>query len=136
MNAWLRVALIGAISVVVFDIVLSIASIALDFNYANGSFGSWLLYGGVGFFAARATGMVRHGAAASAIVGVTDATLGWWVSALLGPGRLPASVPEMATPQLLVFTVGFVAATAAIIGALGGLLSRVTSAPGPEAPAA
>lgn len=136
MNAWLRVALIGAISVLAFDTLLSLASTALGFSYANGSFGSWLIYGAVGFFAARATGQIRHSAAAAALVGATDASLGWWISSLLGPGKLPGTVPESTTIPVIIFAVCFAVITATVIGSLGGLLARVTATPDPAGPTA
>ena len=119
-----RVVLLGSATVVLFDIVASLASRQLGFAYGLASVGSYLIYLAIGFFAARASASNAVGVAAvvAGIAGLVDASVGWAVSRALGPGRLPNGIPS--TIALWVTTAIFVVAIAAIVGAVGGLAGR------------
>ena len=120
----IRVVVLGAAVVVTFDILASLASRRFGFAYARASFGSYLIYLGIGYFAARASASNAIGVAAVAagIAGLVDASIGWAVSWALGPGRLPETVPL--TVARWVSTALFVVLLAAAIGAVGGIAGR------------
>ena len=113
--------LLGATSIVVYDAIASIASIALGFRYAAASFGSFALYAAIGAFAAR-TKSRSFGVAAGAVTGLSDATLGWGTSWLIGPGRPPSGMIGFA--QWLVTAV-LVVVLASIIAGVAGIFSTI-----------
>jgi hypothetical protein len=119
-----RVIVIGAAAVLVFDLVASLASRSLGFDYARASVGSYILYFGIGFFAARGatSAPITNAAVAAAIVGLVDASLGWAISRRIGPGR-PAGSPQL-TVRLWVTTAIIVIGLAAAVGAAGGFVGR------------
>jgi hypothetical protein len=120
----IRVAVLGAAAVVTFDILASLASRRFGFAYARASFGSYLIYLGIGFFAARVSASNAIGVAAlvAGIAGLIDASIGWAVSWALGPGRLPETV-QLGVARW-VSTALIVVVFAAAVGALGGIAGR------------
>ena len=72
----------------VFDTVASVGSLVLGFPYAKASFGSFLIYLSVGFWAARIKSR-PFSLLVGLVAGLADATLGWGVSWVLGLGSLP-----------------------------------------------
>ena len=78
--------LVGAFAALAFDTIGSLASRAFDFKYESLFIGSWLLYIGVGFFAARGSSFL-FGVLAGGFVALVEATLGWYISWVIGPGR-------------------------------------------------
>lgn len=120
MNRWTRIVFLGGIAIISFDALASVASQQLGFAYSTASIGSGILYIGIGFIATRATGLISRAALAAAIVGVVEATLGWWVSWIIGPGRSPAGPPSVL--QLLT-VIASLAGVGAIVGAFGGWAS-------------
>ena len=119
-----KVILLGGAAVLGFDLVASLASRSLGFDYSRASIGSFVLYFAVGYFAARGatTGPLRHAAMAGAAVGLVDASLGWAISSTVGPGR-PSGSPEL-TVWLWAMTAMIVMGGAAVIAVLGGLAGR------------
>lgn len=116
----------GVAAILVFDLVASLASRSLGFPYTRAAWGSYLIYFMIGLLVARAGGAssVRAAATAAAIAGFAEASLGWAISWQVGPGRLP---PERAlTVGSWVGIAIFVVASAAAIGALGGVVGRRT----------
>ena len=85
---FLIIALATAVVIVAFDAAAALAARRMGFNYTLATIGSVLIYATSGFFAAR-TGGVDATVKLGAIAALTDATLGWRVSWLIGPGRLP-----------------------------------------------
>jgi hypothetical protein len=103
-------------AVIVFDAIASLASLALGFPYTYAAFGSAVLYIAFSFFAARKFGFwaaVLLGAA----MGIADATIGWAVSWVIGPGRLAAGTPTL---SVWLYTATFVVVLGAIYGLIGG----------------
>ena len=82
-----RIVVFGLIAVVAFDVLASLASRKLSFWYGYATIGSWLIYVTVGLLAGRVAS-VRAATAAGAAVGFVEATLGWAISWLIGPGRV------------------------------------------------
>jgi hypothetical protein len=121
----------GAIAVVVFDALASVAALQLGFDYTRAAFGSWLIYAAVGFLAARAGGGLPPALLAGIILGLVDATVGWAVSWAVGPGRPPEGTLSVGRWAVAAITV---AVTGGCIGLLGGVVARLTAGRG--APAA
>ena len=113
----------GVIAVIAFDTVASIASRATDIPYFWATFGSWIVYIGIGYFAARINpeSPLRVAAITGLISGLADASLGWAVSWAIGPGRVAGGIT--ATQWLL--TAAFVVGFATGFAALGGSFARM-----------
>lgn len=124
MSSWFRITLLGAMVVVVFDVAASLVSRASGMPYQWASIGSLCLYGGAGFMLARATASrpIPGAAFGGAILGITDATLGWAASWILGPDRA-----ESLTVTGWVLTAVSVVALAAAVAAIGGAIGRRTA---------
>jgi hypothetical protein len=120
----IKVILGGILAVLVFDALASIASQSFGFAYASASIGSYLIYLGIGYFAARHASArpLAAGALAAAVAGLADASLGWMISSALGAGSLPAGVRLTATRWI--GTALVVVVLAAAVGALGGVVGR------------
>jgi hypothetical protein len=129
-----KVVLSGILIVLAFDVAASLLSKSFGFPYARASFGSYLLYLGIGYFAARgaATSPLGAAALAAAIAGLADASLGWAISWKLGSGQLPAGMTL--TPARWAATAVMVVALAAAVGTVGGVAGRRTVSA--DAPAA
>lgn len=124
MNTPVRVALLGAAAIVAFDLLASLAAREIGFSYARASIGSYIIYFAIGFFAARASGAspLRAAAIAGAAGGAIDATIGWAVSWIVGPGRLPHGA-QLTVSRWLIVAI-FVTVLAACLATLGGLAGR------------
>ena len=120
MRSYPRIVMLGLLAIVTFDVLASVASRALNFWYPYATVGSWLIYATVGLLAGRATS-VSAAAVAGAAVGFVEATLGWGVSWLIGPGRVGADIPTVGAVALIIVVVTLVGAG---IGALGGVAGR------------
>ena len=109
----------GIVVVLLFDLVASYASLALEFSYARASVGSYFIYLITGVFSARAatTSRAREGAISAAIVGFADASAGLAISWIIGPGRPPAGTLSAAEWMV---TAAIVVLFAGAVGFLGG----------------
>jgi hypothetical protein len=114
------VVLIGAASVLLFDTVGSLASRRFSFNYASLSPGSYLIRAGAGYFAEPYGGLEMSGLAGG-IVAFVEATLGWYISWIIGPGRVK---PEP-TKQTIVYVILVVSLKGVGFGLGGGLFGRI-----------
>lgn len=128
-----RAILAGMFAVLAFDAVAAFASRAFGFPYTNAAFGSCLIYLAVGLFAARIAGSAPLKAAAvtAAIAGLTDGSLGWWVSSLIGPAR-PKGFEFTAARWAGVAILVVLLSTA--LGTVGGLVGRRKSIVGVAVP--
>lgn len=132
MSPLLRVVLTAGAAVLVFDAVVATTSRLFGFRYESAVIGSYLLYALAGYFGARAGGSIGAGILAAGAVGLVDSTLGWLISAAIGPGRPPAEAA--ATPAAIAAVVMMVPLLAGIIGLVGAVIARLlTSAPSPPA---
>ena len=114
------------VGIVVFDGVAAACAEVFDFSYGLLAPLSFLLYASAGFLAARAAGDARAGLVAGLAVAATDATLGWALSAAIGPG-LPAAGDRDAA--LLAGTAVGVATIGGVLGLVGGLAGRRRGGP-------
>ena len=80
--------LAGAGAVLAYDTLGSFASKRMGFAYRRLAKGSYVIYAVVGFCAAL-VGAFWSGVQSAAVVGLVDATAGWFISWQIGPGRLP-----------------------------------------------
>ena len=120
MDQFIKICIIGVLAVVVFDALGSLASRHFGFPYQNLMVGSFLIYGIVGFAAAKTNGLM-YGVLAAGLTGLVDATIGWYISWIIGPGRPPA---EMTLIDKIT-TVAFVTVSGAIIGFIGSFLGLI-----------
>ena len=123
MSSKSRITLIGAVGVVLFDVAASFVSRWQGFDYGWAVIGSWLMYTGLGFAVVRAE-RSASGLRAGGVIGLVDATCGWGLSWVIGPGQV-----DGASPGMVVVTVALVTLSAAILGAVGAFLARWVLSP-------
>lgn len=116
-----RVLLIAAIVVLVFDTVGAIASAQLGFAYSSLSPISMFIYAAAGFAAGRLAGL-RAAVSIGSAVALIEATLGWFISWQIGPGRPPE---EYAGVGAVLVAITIVTAMGAVFGLLGGAAARL-----------
>jgi hypothetical protein len=110
---------IGCVGIVGFDALGATAAEQLDFPYEYLFAISFAIYGAVSFLAARETGRAEAGVIAGATVALVEATVGWAVSWLIGPGK-PEGDYGFGT---LVVTAAVVVGTGAVIGLIAGRIA-------------
>jgi hypothetical protein len=118
MQAIILILVVGVVAVLMLDTIGSIASRRFGFQYGSLSILSWVLGIGTGFFAAR-YGSLSLSLLIGGIVAFIDATLGWYISWIIGPGRPKNRI----TAALIAKTVLIVTLTGAALGFVGGLLA-------------
>jgi hypothetical protein len=115
-----------AITVVLFDAGASFVSRTFHINYVNFILGSWGIYAASGYFACRHF-RFWEGVLSGTVAGLSDSTLGWGVSFLIGPYP-PFQLPDF-TPVLLslviISVVFVVTVSGAFFGLLGALLCKL-----------
>jgi hypothetical protein len=116
-----RILLVAAVVVLVFDTVGAIASSRLGFAYSSLSPISMFIYAAAGFAAGRLAGLKAAVSIGSAVA-MIEATLGWFISWQIGPGRPPA---EYSGVGAVLIAIMIVIATGAIFGLLGGGAARL-----------
>lgn len=110
--------------VVLFDTSASFASRAARFNYTNLFLVSWALYVASGYFGYKYLNLLT-GIAGGLVAGLTDSTIGWGVSSLIGP-YLPFAQPGRYPPALIAIAIVIVTATGGFFGFVGVLLYEIT----------
>ncbi len=115
----------GGAAVVALDILTSLASEAFGFSYGALWPLSLLIYGATAFVAAKLVARVGAGVVAGLSVAATEATLGWAISWLIGPGQ-PS--PEDRAAGAVVAVALTVTATGAAIGLVAGLIGKRAAA--------
>lgn len=119
MTRWQRIVLIGCLVVLLYEVAASFGAQSMGFPYWRALYGTWLIYAGIGFVAGRAMNSVGSAALAAGVVGLVEATVGWWLSWQIGPGRT-----ENLTLTGAVVAMAMVTLVAIVIGAVAGLLVR------------
>ena len=106
----------GAV-LILFDLIASLLSRYAHIPYASFTLGSFAIYVVAGFLAAR---RFRFAAAplVGTVAGLSEATVGWAVSWVIGPGRPSASAAGFVS---ILFAGVVVTAVATGLGALGGV---------------
>ncbi len=120
MSFWQTVVLFGA-AVLAFEVVWASVARLVHLNYAKGAWVGLLVYASAAFVASRsnAFGLAID---AGVLVAAIQATLGWAIAALIGPGR--PSGPF--STQRAVVTVALVLLGGAFFGTLGAAAERLT----------
>ena len=111
----------GAIAVVLFDAIAALASRSMGFAYTNASYGSFLIYAIAGFFGAKVASW-KGAALVGLALGLVDATIGWAVSWVIGPGRPPDTTFSVWMWPVVAISVSI---TAIICALIGGVVARV-----------
>lgn len=110
----------GALGVLTLDTIGALASRRFGFRYAVLAPASFLIYGLVGYVAGRYGRSELVGAVAGSLVGLVDATLGWWIAWRIGPGRLPE---DDATATSLIRAAGTTVLVATLLGVVGAAIA-------------
>jgi len=118
-----RIILFAGLAVLVLDTIGSFSSMQLGFPYACLAPISFLIYAMAGFFVARSAS-VWTSLFAGIIVGFVDATIGWAISWIIGPGKMPGV--EFTTGMFIItaFSVVAIGAICALVGGVIGMLFR------------
>lgn len=116
--------LIGVIAITLFDILGSIASRQMNFNYSYLGAISFGIYIITAFIIAKRTNK-KTAIISTGLLGFYDATIGWKLSMLLQANTGDRKVDI--TPTVLIITIILVTLYGAIIGLLGWWLSTKTS---------
>jgi len=106
-----------------FDAVTSLLSRSLQFDYTNFLWVSFVIYVAVGFWGALHQGFV-YGTLLGGIAGLSDSTIGWFVSQVIGP----FIQPKLPSPNLIVIglTIVFVTLVALAFASIGALVCKLT----------
>jgi hypothetical protein len=103
--------LVTILAVVTFDALASSLSRVFQFDYTNLVWASFLLYAVAGYWGAHRRGFI-FGTVLGALAGLTDSTLGWFVSTWIEPfsrtGIPPVNLPLMLIVMIAVTTIGVV----------------------------
>jgi hypothetical protein len=107
-----------------FDGVWSVVALRTRSRYASLAWVSFLIYFAAGFVAGSGAHGLPNGLTAGMLVGAAvsaiDCTLGWWISAAVGPGR---PEPGQSFAKLILVAVVIVI-YGALAAAFGGMLSE------------
>jgi len=122
-------AALAIVAVLVFDTIAAFISKGSGLGYRWFGILEILLYVAIGFFGARVTGTWRGGLGVVVIAAVAEATLGWYISALIGPGAVPAkaSLPIIVSAALFAILWNGIFG---LVGALIGARFARTATPG------
>lgn len=117
-----KIIFLGMASAVGYDIICSVASLVLGFSYERASAGSLLIYAATGY-ATKERGL-WFSFLAGAVVGLIDSTIGWGISWLIGPGRIPMGSSPFPVWFITAAGVVVIAAVCAFLGCLIGNAAR------------
>lgn len=124
--------IVGALIVIAFDTIASLASLAFGFPYMYAIVGSMVIYSTVGYLGFRRWGLGRA-VGAALLIELVDATLGWFISWKIGPGALPE---EHMTPAVIIATIVFVLIFAVVCALAGSAVARALHGPRQHRPTA
>jgi hypothetical protein len=108
--------------IVLFDVVASLASRSLAFDYTKLAPLTWLLYCAAGYLGCKYHGFLG-GVVAVLTAGVANSTAGWALSSAVGP-----YVPQTQSPHSLLtvlLVVAVVSITGVVLRAVGAALRKV-----------
>jgi hypothetical protein len=123
MKYFAGIVLLGSLTILIFDTSAAAVSNFFQVNYALFSVVSSVIYGMFGFLTARRLGLA-YAPICGALLGLVDATLGWYISAVIGPGAPATTIGPLEIGVTIIIVMGEAAAVALI----GGLLSRTRTA--------
>lgn len=114
--------LIACIAILLVDVIGSIASRQLDFNYTKIWPASLAVYGVLGFMLAKNETLLTT-AWLTALLGIFDATVGWKASMLLNANT--GSINNHPSPLVWAITIVGVAIYAAVVGLISGGIAKL-----------
>lgn len=123
MDVWQVILIFGAIAIA-FDAIWATIARAKGYTYSKGMWGSFLIYviaGGV----ASPNGYLIYGLVSGMGVAGIEATIGWWISWVIGPGRLPDTISKEARPKAIIQAIILVMFTGALLGILGAFVKYI-----------
>jgi hypothetical protein len=123
MEVWQVILIFGFIAIV-FDGIWSTVAQAKGYTYSKGTWISFLIYTTAGVVA-KQNGSLINGSMSGAGVAGIEATIGWWVSWMIGPGRLPDTFSKEARSKAIFQTIVFVMLTGALFGILGAFIKYI-----------
>jgi hypothetical protein len=123
MEIWKTILIFGLIAIA-FDGIWATIARAKSYTYSKGAWVSFLIYAIAGGVASQSTGIV-DGIVSGACVAGIEATIGWWISWMIGPGRLPDTISKEARPKAIVNAIVIVMLTGALFGFLGAIVKSV-----------
>jgi hypothetical protein len=116
------VILIFGLIAILFDGVWSVVAKTKGYSYSKGAWVSSLIFAFAGGVAMK-NGNFYSGFIAGIGVAAIDATVGWWVSWVIGPGRLPEKISKSARTRAIVKAIIFVLIMGALLGMLGAFVA-------------
>ena len=117
-----KILLFGLLSILLVDVLGSIASRQLDFNFSILSPLSFIIYGTCGFITTKKNG-IKTGVLIAAIIGLFDSTIGWKISMLLKANT--GNINNDPTAGLWLITIVIVTGVAALFGLIGGGITLI-----------
>jgi hypothetical protein len=117
-----KILLFGLLSILLVDVLGSIASRQLDFNASILSRLSFIIYGTFGFITTKKSGL-KTGVLIAAIIGLFDSTIGWKISMLLNANT--GNINNDPTAGLWLITIAIVTGVAALFGLIGGGITMI-----------
>lgn len=111
----------GCIAIALCDILGSIISKQLNFNYGYLFFISFSIYTGWGFWGTRTINL-KNGILIAACIGFFDSIVGWKISMLLHANT--GNIKNDPTIQAWLVTIVFVTGLAALCGLIGGAIAN------------
>lgn len=116
--------LIGIVSVLLIDIIGSLASYLFEFPYTflwPVSIANYALFG---YLSSKQNKLIKNGAITGAILGLTDTTIGWKISIWLN-AYSPDRDIEPTSNATLIMTIIVGTLFASLIGFFGGALNKL-----------
>jgi hypothetical protein len=120
METWQVILIFGVIAVV-FDGTWATIAKAKGYTYSKGMWVSFLIYAIAGITAGQ-NGSFIDGIISGAGVAIIEATIGWWLSWVIGPGRLPDTISKEARPKAIINAIFIVTFTGVLFGLLGAIV--------------
>jgi len=111
------------LAVTLFDFIASLASRTFVFDYTKLFWTSWCIYFTAGFIGCRRLGFIG-GITSGLVAGFGDATLGWFLSTVVGP-YLPNRPQQPYGIVLIGITIVIVSMLGAFFGLLGASLAKL-----------
>jgi hypothetical protein len=121
METWQAILIFGVIAIF-FDGIWATIAKAKGYTYSKGAWVSFLIYAIAGLMASQ-NGSFIDGIISGAGVAFIEATIGWWLSWVIGPGRLPETISKEARPKAIINAIVIVTSTGALFGSLGALVN-------------
>ena len=117
MNQTLSYLIIGIICVLLIDTIGAFLSKQFSFNYKSLSVLSFMVYAVIGFLVGQESSLIYVVIVCMAL-GFFDATIGWKLSWVIGPGKLPPEYSNKSYIIRAIVTVSFLAGTIGYIAAM------------------